>query len=290
MLHRFSPCKINLLLNILGKRSDGFHELETLFLPVPLNDELSFKPSASNIHLQCSHPELPVDSGNLVFRAAQRFFTETGISSGIDIHLVKKVPLAAGLGGGSSNAANTLLALNELFDFPLSNEQLNALAANLGSDVPFFMQDKPALGLGRGEIIKPLESAYCLKGAFLLLIHPGFGISTAWAYQELAKHPTILNGEKGLVNKFIETIQHKPLTQAGELLYNSLEYPAFTKFPILKLFQDYLRQLNAVGTLMSGSGSTTFALFENKENAEIAQDKFLCHFGIQNWTAIVQIS
>jgi len=289
MLHRLSPCKINLLLNILGKRPDGFHELETLFLPVPLCDELDFKRTDSDIRLTCSRSDLPVNSTNLVFRAAQSFFAETSISSGIEIHLVKNVPLAAGLGGGSANAAVTLLALNEIFDFALSPEKLSALAARLGSDVPFFLQDYPALGLGRGEIIKPLPSKYCLSGAFLLLIHPGFGISTAWAYQELAKFPILLNGQKGRVQQFIQTLQLGDLRTAGKHLFNSLEYPAFSKYPILKIYQDFLRQLNAIGTLMSGSGSTTFALFEKAAEAELAQDKFLAHFGVHNWSAIIQL-
>src|ERR1051325_1211300 len=136
-LERLSPCKVNFLLNILRKRPDGFHELETLFHPVSLTDLLRFKKIPSTIHLTCNNPALPTDDGNLVFAAAQSFMEEARIRDGVEIHLEKRVPLAAGLGGGSSNAAHTLLGLNELFGKPLSPHQLALLAAALGSDVNF---------------------------------------------------------------------------------------------------------------------------------------------------------
>src|SRR5512139_412816 len=150
-LIRPSPCKVNLLLNILGRRDDGFHELETVLHPVPVADELSFTRSGSGIQLRCSEPSLPVDSGNLVHRAAAAFLSRAQLREGVSIHLEKRLPLASGLGGGSSNAANTLLGLNELFAQPLNSDQLRELATVLGSDVPFFLQDKPARATGRGE-------------------------------------------------------------------------------------------------------------------------------------------
>ena len=130
---------------------------------------------------------LPTDGQNLVHRAATAFLQAAKITGGVRIHLEKKIPLAAGLGGGSGNAATTLLALNELFDQPLAPEKLHELAAALGSDVPFFLQNRPALATGRGEKIQPLEDFPALRGKAFLLIHPGFGILTAWAYQALAR-------------------------------------------------------------------------------------------------------
>ncbi|HZL77263.1 MAG TPA: 4-(cytidine 5'-diphospho)-2-C-methyl-D-erythritol kinase, partial [Candidatus Limnocylindrales bacterium] len=149
-LEKSSPCKVNLLLNILGRRPDGFHELETVMQPVNFCDELAFERGGHGIRLSCSDTTLPVDARNLVFRAAADFLAAAKISDGVKIHLEKKIPLAAGLGGGSGNAATTLLALNELFNQPLALAKLDELAAALGSDIPFFLYGKPALAIGRG--------------------------------------------------------------------------------------------------------------------------------------------
>ena len=195
--------KIRLLLNILGRRADGFHELETIMQPVNLCDRLSFKREGSAIQLTCSEPTLPTDSGNLVHRAAATFLQQAGIQDGVRIPLEKKIPMAAGLGGGSGNAATTLLALNEMFGSPLTPSQLDAIAASLGSDIPFFLQDKPALAIGRGEKVTSLAAFPALRGAAFLLIHPGFGISTPWAYKELARFPGALNGTPGRAEKLV---------------------------------------------------------------------------------------
>ncbi|HEX5399012.1 MAG TPA: 4-(cytidine 5'-diphospho)-2-C-methyl-D-erythritol kinase, partial [Verrucomicrobiae bacterium] len=196
-LEKKSPCKVNLLLNILGRRPDGFHEIETVMHPVNVGDEMTFERAGHSLQLTCSHPELPTDSRNLVHRAAASFFEMAGIADGIRIHLQKNLPLAGGIGGGSGNAATTLLALNELFGSPLPMEKLRDVAAALGSDIPFFLQNNPALATGRGENIQPLEPFPALRGKAFLLIHPGFGISTPWAYQNLARFPDALNGRPG---------------------------------------------------------------------------------------------
>lgn len=145
MLEKTSFCKVNLLLNILGKRPDGFHELETLMHPVGLHDWLSFDRGGRNIKLTCNDPLLPVHAKNLVFRAAALFLKKAAINEGVRIHLEKRIPLSAGLGGGSGNAATTFLALNELFGHPLAPAALQEMAAALGSDVPFFLQHRPAI-------------------------------------------------------------------------------------------------------------------------------------------------
>ena len=206
-IEKKSPCKVNLLLNILDKRADGFHELETVMQPVNFCDELVFERVGSGIKLSCSDKSLPVNSNNLVHRAATVFLQAAKISDGVKIHMEKKIPLAAGLGGGSGNAATTLLALNELFSRPLATEKLFEIAESLGSDIPFFLQNKPALATGRGEKIQPLENFSALNGKAFLLIHPGFGISTPWAYQNLARFPAALNGQKGRAEKLISLLQ-----------------------------------------------------------------------------------
>ncbi|HEY3931046.1 MAG TPA: 4-(cytidine 5'-diphospho)-2-C-methyl-D-erythritol kinase [Verrucomicrobiae bacterium] len=286
-LEKKSFCKVNLLLNILGKRPDGFHELETVMQPVNFCDEISFERGGNGIRLSCSDKNLPVDSRNLIFRAATKFLEAAKISKGVRIHLEKKIPLAAGLGGGSGNAATTLLALNELFGQPLTAEKLYEIAATLGSDIPFFLQDKPVLAAGRGEKIQPLENFPALKGNAFLLIHPGFGISTPWAYQNLARFPEALNGKAGRAKELVGKLQTKNLAGAAGTFYNSLEAPALEKFPILQLFQKFLRANGALAALMSGSGSTTFTIVENISSGELLVEKFKSMFGENCWTAII---
>ncbi|HWD94502.1 MAG TPA: 4-(cytidine 5'-diphospho)-2-C-methyl-D-erythritol kinase [Verrucomicrobiae bacterium] len=288
-LEKKSPCKVNLLLNILGKRVDGFHELETVMHPVNLFDELSFTRVAEGLHLTCSDPALPTDAGNLVHRAATLFLQRAEIRDGVRIHLEKKIPMAAGLGGGSGNAATTLLGLNELFGNPLPLPALYELAAALGSDIPFFLQTKPALGTGRGEKIQPLDFFPAMKGTAILLIHPGFGISTPWAYQNLARFPAALKGTPGRAQKLISLLQTADLRTAGAEFYNSLEAPALEKYPLLTLFQDFFRENGAAATLMSGSGSTTFAIAANPAAAEQLSEKFKTKFGETYWMAVVPV-
>jgi 4-diphosphocytidyl-2-C-methyl-D-erythritol kinase len=289
LLHKKSPCKVNLLLNILGKRPDGFHELETVMQPVNFCDDLIFEHRKAGIQLICSDKALPTDSKNLVFRAAESFLAAAEISSGVEIELLKKIPLAAGLGGGSGNAATTLLALNELFGQPLPAAKLNELAAALGSDVPFFLQDRPALATGRGDKIQPLENFPALRGKAFLLIHPGFGIATPWAYQNLARFPEALNGKPGRAQKLIAGLQAGDLRAASAGFYNSLEAPALEKYPVLALFQEFLRAHGALAALMSGSGSTTFAITENAVAGEALVEKFKSKFGGNIWAAVVPV-
>jgi 4-diphosphocytidyl-2-C-methyl-D-erythritol kinase len=288
-LEKKSHCKVNLLLNILGRRADGFHELETVLQPVNFCDELDFERGGNGIQLSCSDKSLPVNSKNLVFRAAADFLTAAKISGGVKIHLEKKIPLAAGLGGGSGNAATTLLALNELFGSPLAAERLFEIAAALGSDIPFFLQNKPALATGRGEKIQPLENFPALRGRAFLLVHPGFGISTPWAYQNLARFPEALNGKAGLAKDLISKLQTNDWPAVAGAFYNSLEAPALDKFPVLGLFQEFLRANGALAALMSGSGSTTFAIAENILAAETLAEKFKSKFGQNCRTAVVPV-
>jgi 4-diphosphocytidyl-2-C-methyl-D-erythritol kinase len=288
-LEKKSPCKVNLLLNILGRRPDGFHELETVMQPVNFCDQLIFERGGNEIQLSCSDKNLPVDSRNLVFRAAANFLAAANISDGVKIHLEKKIPLAAGLGGGSANAATTLLALNEIFGQSLSLAKLDELAAALGSDIPFFLYDKPALAVGRGEKVELLENFPALRGKAFLLIHPGFGISTPWAYQNLARFPAALNGKADRARDLISKLQAANWPAVADGFYNSLEAPALEKFPILGLFQEFMRANGALAALMSGSGSTTFAIVKNISSGESLAEKFKSKFGQNCWTAVVPV-
>ncbi len=288
-LEKQSPCKVNLLLNILGKRPDGFHELETLMHPVRVYDRLTFARGGKGIRLTCSEPALPTDSRNLVYRAAEAFLAAAEIKEGVAIHLEKNIPLAAGLGGGSGNAATTLASLNEIFDSPLAMPRLKEIAASLGSDVPFFLQDQPALATGRGEKVESLSAFPALTDAAFILIHPGFGISTAWAYQHLARFPKALNGQPGRAQKLVQSLNSASLETACDELYNSLEAPALEKYPLLVLYQEFLRSNGAAGALMSGSGSTTFALVKNVPAAQALAEKFRAKFGPTAWVTVAPI-
>ena len=254
-------------------------------MPVPLTDVLRFESRAAGISLTCSHPELPVDRGNLVYRAAEAFFGATGLSAGVSVHLEKRLTLAAGLGGGSANAAVALLALNELFASPLSTDRITQLAAGLGSDVPFFLQPGPALALGRGEQVTPTGELSVLKGCGILLVHPGFGVPTAWAYQTLAGYPDAVRGRPGRAAEWLALARSGDRAVACRSLYNALEAPVLPKYPLLALFQAFFREQDALGTLMSGSGSTTFAITADGASAESLRERFVSRFGDANWTA-----
>jgi 4-diphosphocytidyl-2-C-methyl-D-erythritol kinase len=287
MLAKASCCKVNLLLNVLGKRPDGYHELETVMHPVDLCDRLEFERAGNGIHLRCSDPRLPVNSKNLVFRAAALFLKSAGADEGIRIYLHKQIPVAGGLGGGSGNAAVTLLALNELFGHPLEPGKLTELAASLGSDIPFFLQNSPALATGRGEVISPVGFFPALRGTYLVLVQPGFGISTPWAYEQLAKFPAAARGVIGRAQRLISGLQTEVMAGVREF-YNSLESPALRKYPLLELLQEDFRENGALGALMSGSGSTTFALAGSKVGAENLLEKLKAKFGGNLWTAMVK--
>lgn len=258
--------------------------------PVGVFDTLHFETSGvSGVELSCSNAALAVDSGNLVHGAATRFLETAQIKAGVRIHLEKRIPVAAGLGGGSSNAAATLLGLNEIFDRRLSARQLSDLAASIGSDVPFFLQTQPALVLGRGERILPHSFFPALAGIWLLLIYPGFGISTAWAYQALAKFPARLNGRRGGAEAFVRVLETGTAREIGHQLYNALEEPVLHKYPVLGLYQDFFRERGAIGALMSGSGSTTFIMLANEAAARELTDEFQAKFGGAGWTMAVPL-
>jgi len=166
---------------------------------------------------------------------------------------------------------------------------LRVLAASLGSDVPFFLQNGPALATGRGENIQPLHPFPCMQEAGFMLIHPGFGISTPWAYQQLARFPASINGRRGRAQNLVSLLEKADLETAGKEFYNSLQAPALEKFPLLALFQEFLRSHGASATLMSGSGSTTFAVTRTLSAAKELAEKFRAKFGSRNWISVVPV-
>jgi 4-diphosphocytidyl-2-C-methyl-D-erythritol kinase len=259
---QFAPAKINLYLHILGKRPDGFHELETLMAPLTLGDTLDIDLIPSGIEFTCPDPALSDATDNLATRAAKLFLEKFALTTGVRIHLEKAVPVGAGLGGGSSDAAATLLALRKLTKIDCTDAVLAELAAQLGSDIPFFIYDTPAICRGRGEIIEPFRLAAKYQG---LLVHPGFGVSTPWSYKTFAQNPG--QGEPGR-------------TFADFILRNDLERPAFSKYLWLPTAKGWFqKQREVLDALMSGSGSSVFALTESITAAENLRERFLAEFG-----------
>ena len=243
-----SPAKINISLRILGKREDGFHELETTFCKLALADQVTIKRVKSgDSKLTCNDPSVPSDESNLAMKALRAFEKEIGATYPCSIKLEKRIPSGAGLGGGSSNSAVTLKGLNRLAKEPIGQERLLELAAEIGSDVPFFLLDEnSAIGTGRGEHVQPIAFPWRLP---VILIKPPFPIPTPWAYQ------------KWITSKELPGVLYAPQVCPWGEMVNDLERPVFQKFTLLPtLKMKLLDHPDVIGALMSGSGSTMFAI------------------------------
>jgi len=260
-----TPAKVNLGLHVHGKREDGFHELETIFQMVSLFDDVELELLSSGIKLECDTPGIPTDDTNLVCKAALLLRKSYQVEGkGVSIRLKKKIPFGAGLGGGSGNAAGVLMGLNRLWDLNIEREKLFTLAAELGSDVPFFLTSPCALGKGRGERLKVLEP--CSKFQ-VLLVFPGFPIATSWVYQNLRLKLTKRPNNISILRKNLSLSE---ITSLGSQLYNDLESVVIQKFPEVKVVKDELWAWGALGVLLSGSGSTVFGIFDDPEKAQVA--------------------
>jgi 4-diphosphocytidyl-2-C-methyl-D-erythritol kinase len=247
-----APAKINLSLRILGRRPDGFHEIETLMAPISLFDEITIAPNESGIRFQCN--EAAITDDNLVVRAAELFFEKLKTKPAVAVTLEKKIPYGAGLGGGSSDAATTLLGLNKFFEADLTQEQMVELAAKIGSDVPFFIYESAATCRGRGELVSPTKINIPLS---LLLLKPEFSVPTPWAYSHWKDSREIPN------------ISYSAQEFKGVQFTNDLERPVFEKFVFLAQVKSWLLAQSEVGVaLMSGSGSTVFAVLKNAADSE----------------------
>lgn len=286
-----SSCKINLLLNVRRRRKDGFHELETIMHPLPLFDELTVKfVRRPGVELLCDHPAIPIGSDNLICRAASAFQSAVGRNDGLQIHLQKNIPIAAGLGGGSGNAAATLLLLNRLYDSALSAESLFKTAAQLGSDVPFFLKNVPAFASGRGEKVQTLPPFEIFENACVILVNPGFGVTTSWAYQKLQLDGAERNSAPVSVRELIGALQAGDWEASMKGLFNSLERPVFKKYPVLEIIRLELLKSGASGALLSGSGATVFGIIRGKASGEEAQQRFLKAFGNQCWSCLLPLT
>jgi len=263
-----APAKVNYRLDVLGKRADGYHDLRMVMQRVDLCDEIEIALTETpGIRVKCGSKGVPDGPGNIAWRAADALVKLSGKQVGIDIGIEKKIPVAAGLGGGSSDAATVLMGVNELLELGLSDERLMEIGVKLGADVPFFIFKKSALAEGIGDKLTALDQVPSL---WVVLVNPGIHVSTAWVYQNLR-----------LTSKESVTIIRRSYGSAAEvceLLSNDLEPVTCGKYPQLEELKDLLLAAGASGSLMSGSGSTVFGLFEEEQTArqaaaEIAKER-----------------
>jgi 4-diphosphocytidyl-2-C-methyl-D-erythritol kinase len=270
----FSPAKINLTLEILGKRPDGFHELATWMVPVGLYDSIEIEETNHSSFIS-NVPALGGDPSNLVLRAARSFTQAALIDTAYAIRLEKRIPIGAGLGGGSSNAAVTLQLLNKLHGFPLRAEQLEELAANLGSDVAFFLDSRSAWCTGRGERI---EARLFPDHLWICLFNPGFAVPTAGTYRAYARlAENLKRGEESV-------------TPWGKLR-NDLEPAVLPKYLFLALLKDWLKeQSETLFALMAGSGSTIFAIVQSRADGETLRARFRERFGKWTWSDVCELN
>ncbi|CAA6692316.1 4-diphosphocytidyl-2-C-methyl-D-erythritol kinase (EC [Lentimonas sp. CC19] len=251
------------MLSVHGKRGDGFHALTSLVVALEFGDTLTIRPSDSADVLRCSDAAVPLGPENLVLKAAAAFRARLEREVFFEFDLDKRIPMGAGLGGGSGNAAVALRGMNELLGEPFKNEILCEIAAELGSDCPFFIEGVPAWMRGRGEVIEPLETGLAerLRGTRLVLFRPDFGVETAWAYGRLvAGAPQTYETEAAGVARLERFVENGDL---GDVLYNSFEAPVGSKYLAISTLLANLRE-QGVACLMSGSGSCCFALLEKE--------------------------
>jgi 4-diphosphocytidyl-2-C-methyl-D-erythritol kinase len=246
-----APAKVNFGLRILGKRPDGYHAIQTVLQMLDLCDWLTFSPTdTATIRLTCLPAVLPTDDSNLVIRAAKLLQQTFQVRQGVEITLDKRIPIAAGLGGGSSDAATTLIGLNHVWQLHCPHASFYRLATQLGSDVPFFLDGPTALASGRGEILSPVPSPPPLTG---VLLNPGFGVSAGWAYAQF-------NGQSSATDvtmpSILQALDRRDLPWLAKVVVNDLEPGVVTAYPVIRQLQEALGAVGALVTFMSGSGPT----------------------------------
>ena len=271
-----APAKINLFLKVLRRRPDGFHEIETFISPISLCDQIKIDKNkrGQGISFRCDDPSVPRGGENLAVRAAHAFFAATQTKPAVSIVLKKKIPHGAGLGGGSSDAAAVLLALNQLFATKLSRENLAKLGSTIGSDVPFFIFESAAVCTGRGEIVTPKKLTERLS---ILLVKPDFGVSTPWAYKRWQN------------SRELPGISYVQQDFRGQKFHNELERPVFEKFVFLARIKMWLlEQKEVAAALMSGSGSTLFAVMPSNADAGLVAKRAKAQLDPELWTCAVE--
>jgi 4-diphosphocytidyl-2-C-methyl-D-erythritol kinase len=258
-----APAKVNYRLDVLGKRADGYHELRMIMQRVDLCDDIEIALSERpGIRVACGRAGVPDGPGNIAWRAADALLQLFGREIGIDIFITKKIPVAAGLGGGSSDAATVLMGVNELLELGLSDERLMEIGVKLGADVPFFIFKKPALAEGIGDQLSALDK---VPELWIVLVNPGIHVSTAWVYQNLQ---LTTKEDAAIVSR-----SYSDLDEVCAVLSNDLEPVTFGRFPAVRELKEQMITSGARASLMSGSGSTVFGLFADESSARRAADE-----------------
>jgi 4-diphosphocytidyl-2-C-methyl-D-erythritol kinase len=264
-MRRYAPAKINLLLRVIRRRPDGYHDLASVMQQISIYDELEYTLRPEGISLHCPGTDLPTNENNLIYRAAQAIFNHTGYQGGVKIILNKHIPSAAGLGGGSSDAANALIALNEICSLGVKKTELMTLGAKLGADVPFFIFGRSAFATGIGDKFQTLPD---LPQLHLVLINPSFPLSTKTVYENLNLTLTKKKNNYSIPRFYA-------LGDVIRELHNDLEAVSLQMHPELNDFKQMLMKEGALGALMSGSGPTLFGIFADERSAKEARDAIL---------------
>ena len=270
-----SPAKVNLRLEVLKKRGNGYHEIRTILQRISLYDKLRISlKEEQGISVITDSPRPPVDEGNLAYRAASSLLEEAAAGVGIEIYIQKEIPISSGLGGGSSNAASTLMGLNRILKLNFSKDRLMGIGARIGADIPFFILEKTAMATGIGEKLEPVEIR---PSIWLVLVNPGWEVSTRWAYERsnfrLTKRPIHIK-----LSAFFNDIGH-----VARILHNDLESVTIAAYPEIDGIKGELLSQGAVGSLMTGSGPTVFGLFPHKRRAENAYRELNAKYGERRW-------
>ena len=257
----FAPAKVNLNLRITGRRDDGYHLLDSLMVPISLGDEVEIsriEGPPRSLTVYADAPEVPLGEENTVHRAAQAFYERTGHREPVAVNIRKRIPIGAGLGGGSTDAAATLRGMNDLLGAGLTTEDLMALAVSVGADVPFFIGGKAARARGIGEELSPVGP---LPRLWLVVLFPNFPVSTAWAYRNYRFKLTKPSNNNNLIDK-LDTPH-----EVAQVMVNDLETVTIGRYPRIARLKDRLDEKGAIGSLMSGSGSAVFGLFTDEADA-----------------------
>ncbi len=251
-------CKINLALNVEGILPNGYHSVKMIMQEITLCDEISLTFGKSGVSLSCGNSQIPTDSKNIAYRAAELFYEATGISDGVHIHIDKNVPTEAGLGGGSADGAAVFKAMNEHYGYPLSDDRLIELGASVGADIPFCIMGKTALAEGIGEVLTPIESAIKTD---VLIVKPQIGISTPWAYKRLDE----VGFERVDVDKVKDALERGCVADLCESMGNVFETVALESYPEIAQIKADMISFGASGSMMSGSGPSVFGIFEDDD-------------------------
>ncbi len=277
-----APAKINLTLRVVGQRADGYHLIDSIMVPVSLYDEIEIRKGGravrrqaradEMIQISCDHPAVPLGKENIVYRAAERIMKKAGKWQPVWIRIRKRIPVGAGLGGGSTDAAATLLGMNRLLRLHLPASELEKIGLSLGADVPFFIRRRPARARGIGERLEPLRG---LPRFWAVIVFPGFPVSTAWVYGKLRVKLT-----KRTVNTSIAN-PPKNFDELTNILVNDLETVALKQYPAIGLLKDGLLREGAARVLMSGSGSSVFGIFKSQRAARVGYRRMRKEEGAQ---------